>query len=106
MSQIPSDIAASAAQAGFQAREATKDREANRAGQSHAATRQVKTVDDAGTTVETTDADTAVFADAEGQGSQGRHTDEQPEATTPNEPTKDSGITTDLDGRLHVDLEA
>ncbi len=105
MSQIPSDIAASAAQAGFQAREVTKDREAHRAGQAHAATRQVKTVNDAGTTVETTDADTAVFTDAEGQGGQGRPFEE--EASPPaDEPGSPPGITTGEDGRTHVDLEA
>ena len=107
MAEIPSDIAASAAQAPFQARETVKEREVRRAGQAHAANRQVRTVDEAGTTVETTDADARVFADAEGQGGQGRQLDDEtnppPENPTPDHP---KGITADKNGQLHLDLEA
>jgi hypothetical protein len=107
VSGIPSDIAASAAQAGLQAREVTKDREAQRLGQAHAAARQVKTAHDADTTVETTDADTAVFADAEGQGGQGRELDGQPPADPDDVSSAGrTGITTDETGRQHVDLQA
>ena len=69
MAEIPSDIASSAAQAGFQAREVAKDRDARSAGQSNAVDRQVKAVGEAGTTVETTDGDTRISSDAEGTGS-------------------------------------
>lgn len=108
MTQIPSDVPASAAQAGFQANEVAKEREARRAGLSHAANRQVRTVDEAGTTVDTEDADVAVFSDAEGTGSQGR---EREKEETPPDAEKDAaggdqGITKDVDGQLHVDLEA
>ena len=107
MAEIPSDIATSAAQAPFQARETVKEREIRRAGQAHAANRQVRTVDEAGTTVETTDADAQIFTDAEGQGSQGRQLDDESNLP-PQEPTPDhrKGVTTDNDGQLHLDLEA
>ncbi len=107
MSEIPPDLASSAAQSGVQSREIAKEREARRAGQADAATRQVKTVDEAGSTVETTDDDVAVFTDAEGSGSQGReseqHTPAEAESTDKND---GRGITKDDEGRLHVDLEA
>jgi len=107
VAEIPSDIATSAAQAPFQARETVKEREVRRAGQAHAANRQVRTVDEAGTTVETTDADAQIFTDAEGQGSQGRQLDDESNPP-PKEPTGDhrKGITADKDGQLHLDLEA
>ncbi len=105
MSEIPPELPSSAAQSGVQAREIAKEREARRAGQADAATRQVKTVDEAGSTVETTDNDVAVFSDAEGSGSQGRAFEEgaPPEAAGEDAGT---GITQDDDGQLHVDLEA
>ena len=107
MAEIPSDIAAAAAGAPFQARETVKEREVRRAGQAHAAHRQVRTVDEAGTTVETTDADARIFTDAEGQGSQGRQLDDGSQPPS-EQPTADDrkGITTDKDGQLHLDLEA
>ena len=77
MSAIPPDIAASAAQAGFAAREASRQRDADRTAQSQAREQQTKAVDEAADSVETTDGDTAVFADAEGAGSQGRATDQE-----------------------------
>lgn len=88
-------------------REVSREREAHGAGQAQAATRQLKTVDDAGTTVETTDADSRVFADAEGQGGQGRAFGDQ----TQTERGADSeaggtGITTDEQGQMHIDLSA
>jgi hypothetical protein len=107
MSEIPPDLPSSAAQTGVQAREVAKEREARRAGQSDAATRQVKTVDEAGSTVETGDDDVAVFADAEGGGGQGREPEEHgpPEAESA-DAGAGGGITEGDDGQLHVDLEA
>ncbi len=72
MSEIPSDIASSSAQAGYQAREVSGGRGARSAAQAGAAREQVKAVDEAGTTVDTEDGDTQVYAGAEGGGSQGR----------------------------------
>ncbi|MFQ5495630.1 MAG: hypothetical protein ACE5EX_09650 [Phycisphaerae bacterium] len=107
MTQIPSDIPASAAQAGFQANQIAKERDARRAGGADAAGRHIKTVDEAGATVETDDADAAVFADAEGAGSQGRrHEENEPDNPLPDEADeKTGGITRDDQGRFHVDLE-
>lgn len=72
MSAIPPDIAGSAAQAGYAARDASHGREVDRTAQANAAARQARAVSDAADSVETTDGDTAVFTDAEGAGSQGR----------------------------------
>jgi hypothetical protein len=108
MADIPPPIAASAAQVPFQSKAVADAREARRAGQTHAAQRQVKTVDESGTTVETADADSRVFTDAEGSGSQGRELEREvddapvePEGNLPK-----TGIITGEDGRLHIDLEA
>jgi hypothetical protein len=52
--------------------------------------------------------DVAVFSDAEGAGSQGRHQGEdmdQP-GDDSDEDKKSQGIRRDEDGQLHVDLEA
>ena len=106
MSQIPSDIAASASQAGFQAREVSKDRDARRAAESSAADHQIKSLAQAGSTVDTEDADVAVFSDSEGGGSQGRETADESATASEDTPVNDKGITKDGDGRLHVDLEA
>ena len=107
MAEIPSDIAGSAAQSGIQAREVARNREVQRAGQANAAERQVRALDDADATVETEDNDAQVFTDAEGAGSQGRAFDEPAKQPPEQEPESDrKGITTDEQGRLHLDLEA
>jgi hypothetical protein len=106
VSHIPNDIAASAAQAGLQAREVAAQREARRAAQANAVARQVKSVTDAGNTVETSDSDDQVFIDAEGQGSQGRATEEDEEST---DQAADAPVPTtpqDADGTIHLDIEA
>jgi hypothetical protein len=106
MSQIPSDLAISAAQAPFQARESAREQDGQRAAETSAASQQVKTVTEAGSTVETTDADVAVFADAEGSGSQGRASQDQPPPPEPQADGPPPGITRDAAGHWHVDLEA
>ncbi|HEY3244218.1 MAG TPA: hypothetical protein VGM03_12800 [Phycisphaerae bacterium] len=108
MSQIPSDIAISGAQAGYQAREAARPLDTEKAGQAHAARQEARAIDDAGRNVETTDGDTQVFTDGEGSGSQGRAfsqtDDESPPKNEPQSPSK--GISYDPDGHAHVDVEA
>ena len=108
MSGIPSDIAGSALQAGFQARDVGKVRDGERAGQAHTTNKTAKAVDEAGSTVETGDNDTAVFADAEGTGSKGRAYEEEllEETADEQDHEADEGVTTDADGQLHLDLEA
>ena len=107
MADIPSDIASSAAQAGYQAREVGQARGARHAASTNAVDRQVKAVDEADTTVDTDDPDARVFADAEGSGSMGRPFEEET-TSDPETPSKESskGITEDEDGQLHLDLEA
>ena len=107
MSEIPSDIASSAAGTGYQAQQAGGARAANRAAQTGAVDRQVKALNDQDVTVETTDGDAQVFADSEGGGSQGRSLEEDGDASD-DDSTEASkgGVTEDDDGQLHVDLEA
>ncbi len=107
MTEIPPHLPASAAQSSVQAREVAKERDARRAGQADAVNRQVKAVDEAGSTVETTDDDVAVFGDSEGTGSEGRELEDgnTPAPESPADGTK-NGITRDEHGRFHVDLEA
>ncbi len=107
MAESPSPIASSIVQAPVKAGEVSGERGVRRADQVHAATRQTQAVDEAGNTVDTTDADARVFADAEGGGSQGRPFEE----ARHEQPSADaggpfSGITEDPDGQLHIDLQA
>jgi hypothetical protein len=107
VSQIPTDIGASAAQAGFQARDVGVARDAIRTGRAEAAERQVKSLDDASAIVDTADGDTAVFTDSEGAGSQGRENEpETPPEEAAEAPPPATGITRDETGHLHIDLEA
>ncbi|MFQ5414076.1 MAG: hypothetical protein ACE5E6_06415 [Phycisphaerae bacterium] len=106
MAEIPPDIAGSAAQAGFQARDVSKLRDARRAAPAQAAREQAQAADEAAATVDTNDTDNQVFADAEGAGSQGRTHDDQTHDQDADTPAADAGITRDEDGRLHIDLEA
>lgn len=108
MSDIP-PIHISAAQAGFQSREMGKVRDAARSAQTHTATTQLKTVNDAGGMVDTADADNQVFTDSEGAGSQGRTFEEAPPEDAPASTASTEGregITRDGQGQVHVDLDA
>lgn len=108
MADIP-PIHASAAQAGFQAREAGKVRDARRNDQTQAASQQIKSVTDATGMVDTMDADNQVFVDSEGAGSQGRAFDEsdlEGESAPTEPPAGPPGITKDEGGTLHIDLNA
>ena len=107
MAEIPSDIASSAAGSGLKARNVGKASDAERAGQAKAAQNQVRSVDEVEITVETTDDNAKVFADAEGSGSEGRSEEEgNAPQEEPGTSQEDRGITTDEDGTQHVDLEA
>ena len=106
VSHIPTDLAASVAQAGLQAREVAAQREARRAAQANAVARQVKSVTDAETTVETSDSDDQVFIDAEGQGSQGRANEEDEEASDPPTDSPTNAAAGDPGGPMHLDIEA
>ena len=108
MSDIPPDIVGSSLQAGFQQAEMAKARDAQRAAQSHAAKTGAKAIDDAGSTIETGDEDTAVFTDAEGTGGQGRESEE--ESNEAHQDANDKSRADDSndqdDGLTHVDIQA
>ncbi|MFQ5591471.1 MAG: hypothetical protein ACE5HE_09940 [Phycisphaerae bacterium] len=106
MAEMPSNIAPSAAQSGVQSQEIAKGRDAARANASNAATRQVKAAEEAGSSVDTDDADNRVFTDAEGSGSEGRAFEERTAEREQTDKPADNGITRGDDGRLHLDLEA
>ena len=110
MSEIPPNISSSAAQAGFTQADAAKARDAERSGSGLAARRGVQSIDDAGSTIETSDEDTAVFSDAEGAGGQGRSDaeEESDETQTSDSQENDSssGISSDPDGTTHLDISA
>lgn len=106
MAEIPSDLASSAAQAGFQAREVGRARAARAAGQAQAAVRQAKSADELEVTVEISDDNTKVSPDAEGSGSQGRSDEEAtPDQGPPDADIPVPGLTTDEDGQQHLDLQ-
>ncbi|GIK15327.1 MAG: hypothetical protein BroJett003_02910 [Planctomycetota bacterium] len=105
MSQIPPSVTISSLQAGFQAQFAAAAREKDEASQTGAATRQAKAASLAGETVGVEDEDTAVFADSEGTGSQGRSFEpDDPEAgSLPESPD----FAPDPDGGdAHLDIQA
>ncbi len=106
MSEIPSDIASSAAGAPLQSREVAKARDARLAGQANAVERQVKSIDDADSTIDAGDEDSQVFSESEGEGSFGRELSDENTESSPDEPARKTGFTTDNDGQTHLDLQA
>jgi len=105
MTGIPSDLGASAAQAGFHADDVAKARDANRAGRTSTARRQIKDIDEASAVVDTSEDNTQVFADSEGSGSSGRDLEGE-ETTEQEEETGRKGVVEDDQGQIHLDLEA
>lgn len=108
MSSIPPDIASSALQAGYQQREASRISEADRASRGQASQRSEKAIDAAELTVHADDVELSVYTDAEGGGSQGRAFEEEqpPPEEEAAESTSESTITTDDEGRPHLDIQA
>lgn len=110
MSAIPSNIAISSLQAAYQARQVTETQQSDRATGDQAALKQVQAASQAGETVGVADEDTAVFADSQGTGSEGRSTeDEKPlDETGLDAPEDDDAGATGgppLEG-MHLDLQA
>lgn len=105
MSGIPSDIAGSALQAGFAQREASRNADAARTGQTHASDRQIRAADEASSNVETEDNDMQIYADAEGAGGQGRMFSETPEEESEHG-EEQSGSAEEPDGPPHLDIQA
>ena len=107
-SGVPSDIAGSALQAGYQARNASKGRDAEAAAQASKADKSAKAIDEADSTVDTEDGDTQIYADAEGTGSQGRVFGDELPAQEEDEEAEasDQDSQTDSDGQTHLDIQA
>lgn len=110
MAEIPAALPAAAAQAAMRSREIAQAAELVRAGEQDAATRNVRAVVEADTIVDTQDADSRVFTDAEGQGSQGRAFEQDDEVDSDESGSTSAqasqGIVRSADGRWHVDIEA
>jgi hypothetical protein len=107
MADIPPNVANSAAQAGYVQSEASRTRNAARAGQAQAARDNVKAVDEAGDTISTDEEDTQVYTDSEGTGGKGReHEEEHPESSIDEDQAIEDGIRRDEDGKPHLDIQA
>ena len=107
MSAIPPNFIGSAIQSADAQRKASESKEVDESRTASDRARQVARNEEMGSTVETTDADTQVHTEGGGLGSQGRDFAEESEEPETQDAEQDSsGITTDADGQLHLDLEA
>ena len=107
MSGIPSDIAGSALQAGMQARNVNRTRDAERTGQAHAADRTApRRWMRPAARLRPLTTTPQIYADAEGTGSQGRAYEDELLENADDEQQLDEGITRSDDGRIHLDIEA
>lgn len=105
MSGIPSDIAASSLQAGYQAREAAKARDGQKTAQASGASSQAKAITQAASSVDTSDEGTQVYSDAEGTGGRGRPFEEE-QGESQHEYRDGEGGLSD-DGHVHnLDIQA
>lgn len=105
MSSVPPNLVGPILQSNLTQRQVSGVRDNERAQQANADRQQNAALDEKDTTVETTDDDTRVHADAEGGGSQGRaFSNPQEEQPGPEAPESD------LDARgeegRHIDLQA
>ncbi|MCC7290721.1 MAG: hypothetical protein IT449_01515 [Phycisphaerales bacterium] len=109
MSAIPSNIAISSLQAAYQARQVADAQQSDHATSDQAALKQVQAASKAGETVGVADEDTAVFADSQGTGSEGRSTDEPADESPLEEGGADdaSGLAAPPQGEeVHLDIQA
>ena len=107
MSTIPPNIVGPILQAGTTEKQASRALESEREQQSNAVAAGSKISAQAADTVGETDNDARVHTDAEGTGSQGRHSGEEQDDKKRDEgQSQEHGIHRDDEGQLHVDLEA
>lgn len=109
MSAIPSNIAISSLQAAYQARQVADTQQTDRATGDQAAIKQVQAASQAGETVGVADEDTAVFADSQGTGSEGRSTDEPGNESSLEEGGDSAEQAVDVSpplGEPHLDIRA
>ncbi len=102
MSAIPPNPLASVLQSPLAQGQAAGIRDVESAQRASAERRQTRAVDASDSTVETTDNDTQIYADAEGSGSQGRAFSENPQQTD----SDDEAPSSDAPQGRHLDLEA
>ncbi len=107
MADMPPPIVGSSAQAGYVQGEASRVRDAERSGQSGAAEKSIKAIDQAGNAIETSDEDTAVFSDSEGGGTHGRDAgDGDQEEIYEDDGEALTGVVIDDEGAEHLDIQA
>jgi hypothetical protein len=103
MSAVPPNITASILQGSFAQRQVAIVRDAEQNERTSADRQQARAVDQADSTVETTDDATSIFTDSEGAGSQGRAFSGSPDETPEPEPSEPE---TDGDEGHIIDLSA
>lgn len=102
MSTLPTNIVGTVLQSTVVQRQVSAVRDTERASSAVDLRKQATIIDEKGSTVETTDGDTQVYADAEGGGSQGRpFSSERP----PEEPAEEKRTPQGDEGTI-LDLEA
>lgn len=102
MSSVPPNLVGPILQTPLAQRQVSALRDAERTHADNAKRQQVAALDANDTTVETTDNDTQVHTDSEGQGSQGRQFNDSDEESPP----EDAPRPGDGEQGLHIDLEA
>ena len=103
MSSVPPNIVGPILQSNLAQRQVSGVRDNERAQQTNADQKQSAAINEKDSTVETTDNDTEVYADAEGQGSQGRAFTEPDQDEEEQQPEDDSP---DADQGQHIDFQA
>ena len=103
MSSVPPDLVGPVLQSNLAQRQVSAVRDRERVQQANAQRQQSAAIDEKGTTVETTDNDTQVHTDSEGQGSQGRAFS-SPQETEETQPVDTASA--DGDEGRHIDLQA
>ena len=103
MSTVPPNLVGPILQSNLAQRQVSQVRDNERAQETSAQRQQSKAINEKDSTVETTDDDTQVHADAEGTGSQGRAFSEPEEAE---EQPGDSDSEPESEEGRHIDFEA
>ena len=103
MSSVPPNLVGPILQSNLAQRQVSQVRDNERAQETNAKRQQSNLISEKDSTVETTDDDTQIYADAEDTGSQGRAFSEPEEDQ---EPPADSDTDTEREEGRHIDFEA
>jgi hypothetical protein len=108
MSTLPPPLIASSLQGAVQQHQAQQVRSVADRRQSDTSVGIVQATEQHETQIDDTEADRQVDPDGSGAGGQGRafHEEPQPEAQQAGPAGDDGSVTTDQDGRMHVDITA